>query len=601
MLKFKSVNFEHQQFQVHCLEQTYAGQTEWIVGRNPSCDLVLTSPDVSRVHGRVLYCDGTYYFADAGSTAGSLLNGTPVSANNLCLLRSGDLLQLGEMLLYVEELSPPALVAAPVLSQTRPQIPEQHWDGGDITCRCCRIIQETPDVKTFSLVAEPPVLFSFMPGQFVNLEVEIDGQTAVRCYSISSSPTRPYHLDLTVKRYRSANTARSPGAGGKNSGNHSGNHSSNRNFENKEKAPPGLVSNWLHDCFKVGDRVRLLGGAMGQFTCLPNVPAKMLLLSAGSGITPVMSMARWVQDMLLDTDIVFLHSARTLKDLIFRSELSAMAAQMPNFHLAVTLTQPPPTQAWMGLTGRISRMMMSLVVPDVLERAVYVCGAEGFTQDIRDVLESMSFPMENYHAESFGGTARSVSSKSSQTISPSVSSSSSHSSPSDFPTIPFHFPVSQFHSGHNGGHSNGHTNGHTGLAASSVARSTESSSVSSSPASSASASSTSASSKSASSFPAPSGSSASTSSLDVPIVKFAQSGQEVLADGNLSILEVAEQAGVQLRHACRTGACGACKVAAREGKVHYETRPVALTADDEAAGYVLACVGYPVDRLVLEA
>lgn len=589
MLKFKSVNFEHQQFQVHCLEQTYSGQSEWVVGRNPSCDLVLTSPDVSRVHGRVMYSDGTYYFADAGSTAGTLLNGAPVSANNLCLLRSGDLLQLGEMLLYVEELSPPALFTAPVLAQTCPQIPEQQWNGEDITCRCCRITQETPDVKTFSLVAEPPVLFNFKPGQFVNLEVEIDGQTAIRCYSISSSPTRPYHLDLTVKRYRSPNTARSPGLSVKDSGerNSGERNSGERNLSNREKAPPGLVSNWMHDRVKIGDRVRLLGGAMGQFTCLPDVPAKMLLISAGSGITPMMSMARWIQDMLLDTDVVFLHSARTLKDLIFRSELSAMAVQMSNFQLAVTLTQPPLNQAWMGLTGRISRMMMSLVVPDLLERAVYVCGAQSFTQDIQGVLESMSFPMENFHAESFGETARSAS-RGSQSTSSSSPSSGSQSSSTDFPTIPFHFPVSQLHNGQG-----------TGLSATAFTKSVSTPSPARSPASK---SPSVPSSASPSASPSASSSASSLeSSLNVPIVKFAQSGQEVLADGSLSILEVAEQAGVQLRHACRTGACGACKVVAREGKVHYETRPVALSASDEAAGYVLACVGYPVNRLVLEA
>lgn len=533
MLKLKSVHFEQQEFRVHCLEQTYTGQLEWLIGRNQSCDLVLTSPEVSRVHGRVVYSEEAYYYVDVGSTSGSLLNSAPVTANQRYLLRLGDLLQLGEILLYVEELSPPA-VTAPRSSLTEPQVPEQYWAGEDIVCQCRRIIQETPDVKTFSFVADPPVLFKFKPGQFVNLETEIDGQRVVRCYSISSSPTRPYSIDLTVKR--------SPGLG------------------EKTKASRGLVSNWLHDHFKVGDRVRFSGGAMGQFTCLPKVPAKMLLISAGSGITPVMSMTRWIQDMLLDTDIVFLYSARTTKDLIFRNELAGMAAQMPNFRLAVTLTQPPLNQAWMGLTGRVSQSMLNLVVPDLMERSVYLCGSDGFTQHIKGILESMHFPMENYHAESFGGVKQEALSQpvtipmSSNSPAPSlVSAALNHKSGHS----------NGYRNGNGNGSNNGNNNGHSN------GRSTAS--------------------------PKPSATNA------IPIVTFAQSEREVLADGSSSILELAEQAGVTIRSACRVGACGACKVATRKGKVRYENRPPALNPADEEAGYALACVARPVNGLVIEA
>ncbi|WP_088893899.1 FHA domain-containing protein [Leptolyngbya ohadii] len=515
MLKLKSVHFEQQQFQVHCLKQTYAGQLEWLIGRNQSCDLVLSSPEVSRVHGRVIHFDGAYYFVDVGSTSGSLLNGASVTANHRYLLRLGDLLQLGEVLLYVEEISPPALSGA--MPSSVLQEPEEPWAGEDIVCQCRRIVQETPDVKTFSFVADPPVLFNFKPGQFVNLEVEIDGKPVVRCYSISSSPTRPYSIDLTVKR--------SPGLG------------------EKTKAPRGLVSNWLHDHFKVGDRVRFLGGAMGHFTCLPKVPAKMLLISAGSGITPLMSMARWVKDTLLDTDIVFLYSTRTPRDFIFRTELAEMTAQMPNFHLAVTLTRPSPNQAWMGLTGRVSESMLNLVVPDLLERSVYVCGSEGFTENVKSILEAIHFPMSNYYSESFGGSQE-------PPTQPLIS---------DFPPSPTRSAAPAAAKPQNG-----QRNGHH-------------------PTSS------------------PSTASPSTATNTLSIVTFAQSDREVLANSSSSLLELAEQAGVTIRSACRVGACGACKVATRDGKVQYDNRPPALTPADEEVGYALACVARPAGALVVEA
>ncbi len=378
MLNLKSVNFEQQQFQTHCLESSHAEQTEWLIGRNTTCDLVLPSPEVSRVHGRIVYIEGVYYYIDDGSTSGSLLNGESIPINDNRQLSPGDLLQIGETFLHVEALTPPSIKGAEVGLPSPFVIPEQPWAGEDLLCRCCRIVDETPDVKTFCFVAEPGVLFDYQPGQFVNLEVEIEGKSVMRSYSISSSPTRPYHLSVTIKRVPQP--------------------------ADQPELPAGLVSNWLHDHLKVGDRVRLLGGALGNFTCLPNLPPKMLLISAGSGITPMMSMSRWVQDSLTDCDILFLHSARTLEDIVFRAELESITAQMPNFQLAITLTQQSVGRAWMGLTGRISQSMLQFVVPDLSDRAVYVCGPAAFMQSVRSLLETLQFPMQHYQEESFGGT-----------------------------------------------------------------------------------------------------------------------------------------------------------------------------------------------------
>jgi glycine betaine catabolism B len=512
MLKLKSVNFEQQQFQIHQLHQAHSEQSEWIIGRNTTCDLVLPNPEVSRVHGRIIYSDDTYHFIDVGSTSGSLLNGELVAVNDKRPLRSGDLLQIGETFLYVEELAPPSPAAFDgVVAGDMFALPESQWAGEDLVCRCCRIIDETPDVKTFCFIADPPVLFNYKPGQFVNLEVEIDGKAVIRPYSISSSPTRPYHLSITIKRVPSP--------------------------PDQPDIPPGLVSNWLHDHLKVGDRIKLLGGALGHFTCLPQLPAKMLFISAGSGITPMMSMSRWVQDTMANCDIVFLHSARTPEDVVFRTELETMAAQLPNFHLAITVTQPPIGQAWMGLTGRISKAMLQLIVPDLSDRAIYVCGPGGFMQGIKSTLEAMNFPMQNYLEESFGGK---------KPASPKVKSAEP---PTRRITPPPPPPAALNGKGHQ-----------PEIAVPSEAIGSV-----------------------------------------MPAVNFAKSKLEVSADENSSILELAEQEGIEIRNACRVGACGACKVLAREGKVRYDTPPAALSAADQQAGYVLACVAYPTDRLVIEA
>ena len=519
MLILKSVNFEQREFQNHQLQESYPGQTEWVIGRSSTCDLVLMSPEVSRVHGRIIYLDPAYYFVDVGSASGSLLNGESIPVDEPCPIHPGDLLQLGQTFLHVESLVAP--LSETIAIENSITLPTQPWAGEDLLCRCCRIVDETPDVKTFCFVAEPAVLFGYQPGQFVNLEVVVDGKPVRRCYSVSSSPTRPYHLSITVKRVPSP--------------------------PEQPELSPGVVSNWLHDQLKVGDRIKLIGGAMGTFSCLPQVPAKLLLISAGSGITPMMSMVRWVQDTLTDCDITFLYSAASPEDIVFRAELEAIAAQMPNLRLAITVTRPAPKHAWMGLTGRISQLMLPLVAPDLLERSVYVCGSEGFMQSIHALLESLEFPMQNYQEESFGGKS---SSAVSSVLTPSTVVDEERLDTKLIKPFPSEF-----------------------LATSKGKKSHSNPPQSTQPA----------------------------SQNTVSVIHFVKSDRQVLADEGASILEAAEQEGIQLRHACRVGACGACKIGVRKGEVRYQTSPTGLTIADQQAGYVLTCVAHPVGSLEIDA
>ncbi|GAP99592.1 FHA domain-containing protein [Leptolyngbya sp. NIES-2104] len=371
MIKLQTVNLNQQEHGQHTLAQNDPDQTEWLIGRAKLCDLVLEEQDISRVHAKIKFSDGIYYFLDAGSLIGSFVNGEKIAQPHR--LQVGDRIQLGETFLYVEEL----MSQSPIAQINANTDAARYWTSEDLTVFCFRIVDETLDTKTFwftSNPAESTVLFYYQPGQFVLIEVEIEGQPVLRPYSISSTPSRPYAIALTVKRVPSP--------------------------PNSSDLPPGTVSNWLHDHLSVGDSIKLHGGAQGQFTFLPNLPPKLLLISAGSGITPMMSMSRWLYDTASDADVVFLHSARTPTEIIFCHELALMATQMSNFHLKITVTQQVSGVAWMGLTGRISRSMLEL--PDLCDRTVFVCGADGFRQSVRTLLEELQFPMEQFHEESFG-------------------------------------------------------------------------------------------------------------------------------------------------------------------------------------------------------
>ena len=242
----------------------------------------------------------------------------------------------------------------------------QPWSSDrDETLRCIQIRQETHDVKTFVLAADGPRSFRYLPGQFITLELEINGQKINRCYTLSSTPTRPDTVSITVKR-----------------------------------VPGGAVSNWLHDHLRVGMALGVMGPS-GHFTCFPTAARQYLLMSGGSGITPLMSMARALHDLGSDADVVFVHCARTPADVLFAEELALMARNMPNFRVAIVCEQHTPGSSYAGHLGRMDAARLAHIAPDFMQRAVYTCGPAPFMGAVRTLLERAGFDMARYSQESF--------------------------------------------------------------------------------------------------------------------------------------------------------------------------------------------------------
>jgi glycine betaine catabolism B len=232
-----------------------------------------------------------------------------------------------------------------------------------------QVRQETADVKTFVLASTSAARFSYQPGQFITLELEIGGARVYRCYTLSSTPTRPDRISITVKR-----------------------------------VPGGTVSNFLHEKINEGAVLRAMG-PMGDFTCTRHMAKKNLFLSGGSGITPVMSMARAHLDLATRADIVFLHNARTSADIVFRAELELMARNEPRFRFAAVCEADTPLEPWCGLRGRLSLAHLEAVAPDFCEREIFVCGPAPYMAWVRDLLRAAGFDMARYHEESFDFTA----------------------------------------------------------------------------------------------------------------------------------------------------------------------------------------------------
>jgi ferredoxin-NADP reductase len=244
----------------------------------------------------------------------------------------------------------------------------QTWTNGRHMVRCVKAIQETWDVRTFCFMADQPMVFFLKPGQFVTLELEIDGQPIMRSYTISSSPSVPYSFSLTIKR-----------------------------------VPGGKVSNWLHDNLKEGD-VLPVHGPVGLFNAIDFPAEKVLFLSGGVGITPVMSMARWFFDTNGAVDMVFVHSARTPKDIIYHRELRHMASRIDNFKLHLICEKYEIGETWSGYRGYLSRAMLDLIASDFMEREIFCCGPTPYMAAIKRLLEAAGFDMKRYHEEAFGPT-----------------------------------------------------------------------------------------------------------------------------------------------------------------------------------------------------
>ncbi|MCA3778145.1 MAG: hybrid-cluster NAD(P)-dependent oxidoreductase [Burkholderia sp.] len=240
------------------------------------------------------------------------------------------------------------------------------WASGERqVLTCCRVIDETHDVRSFEFRVGDGAPVRFEPGQFMTVSANVHGQSVERCYTISSPPTRPYLLSITVKR-----------------------------------VPGGVMSNWLHDTMRPGGRM-LAYGPSGSFTPTAAPAAKLLYLSAGSGVTPLMSMTRASIDLGLDLDIVFVHSARTPADIVFRNELQRLEALSPRLRTLFVCEGAGNEAPWSGPIGRLSLPLLAEQVPDYAEREAFTCGPAGYMIAVRDVLRSGGHDPARYHQESF--------------------------------------------------------------------------------------------------------------------------------------------------------------------------------------------------------
>ncbi|HEV2522413.1 MAG TPA: iron-sulfur cluster-binding domain-containing protein [Candidatus Acidoferrales bacterium] len=205
----------------------------------------------------------------------------------------------------------------------------------------------------------------FRPGQFLTIEFAIDGKSVKRSYSICSSPTQTGYVEITPKRM--------------------------------EK---GRVSCFLNDLTQVGLVVKARG-PYGQFYFDENKHKRIVLIAAGSGITPMMAMLRYIDDLCLPVNGDLIYCVRKEEDIFFLKDLQAFQSRFGRLHVVFVVSQPSPY--WKGWSGRLRREILDLEVENPLESTFFMCGPPAFMSLGRSLLKDMSVNPDRILQESFGG------------------------------------------------------------------------------------------------------------------------------------------------------------------------------------------------------
>jgi ferredoxin-NADP reductase len=195
----------------------------------------------------------------------------------------------------------------------------------------------------------------------VTIEVEIDGRRERRCYSISSAPGMGRDVSITVKRV----------AG-------------------------GLVSNWLHDHAAAGDTLGI-GEAKGDFVLPENLPAKILFITGGSGITPAFALLEELAGRAALNDVSLLHYAPTHAEVIFAERLRWLADRHHGFRLLIGLTREK------GGIARFAGEQLRGLVADFRDRETWLCGPEGLRNRVTALWRAEGIH-ERLHEERFVAT-----------------------------------------------------------------------------------------------------------------------------------------------------------------------------------------------------
>jgi stearoyl-CoA 9-desaturase NADPH oxidoreductase len=233
-----------------------------------------------------------------------------------------------------------------IRSFTSPLLPDDYlelinplWSTRELRGRIERVERETPNAVTV-LIKPSWEWEGHRPGQYLRLGIEVNGVHHWRAYSLTSDPERPDGcIAITPKLVQD-----------------------------------GKVSPFLFSRVRPGTIVRL-GGVEGTFVLPDPTPERLLFVSAGSGITPIMSMLRDIARHGKARDVVHVHCARIAEEVIFAEELRELAERHAGYRLHERIT---------SRQGRLAPAQLDELCPDWREREAFICGPAGLLEALSE-------------------------------------------------------------------------------------------------------------------------------------------------------------------------------------------------------------------------
>lgn len=239
-----------------------------------------------------------------------------------------------------------------------------------------QVIDETPEAYTIQFEA-PEGWLNYLPGQYLTLKVNADGQWVRRAYSLSSSPATDKFLAVTIKA-----------------------------------VPDGLVSNYLKLHIHAGDAIEALA-PNGNFVAKldPEQAKHYILIGAGSGITPLMSILKSVLATERDSVISLIYGNRNEKSIIFQEQLQHLFEHDPDKLNIYHCLSNPTTHQWDGPVGRIEGENAEALIQQAIDRsslepAFFICGPSLMMESVQQALQRLGIKPESIHQEFYSAPIR---------------------------------------------------------------------------------------------------------------------------------------------------------------------------------------------------
>lgn len=239
--------------------------------------------------------------------------------------------------------------------------------------RVSKVISETIDAKTFVLEIPEYLknIFNYTPGQFIQLQLIVNGKEYKRAYSLSSSPFTDDGFYFTTKRVKD-----------------------------------GIVSNFLNDTLKPGDELLVLPPSGNFFKENPlSAPTHFVFFAGGSGITPIYSIIKSLLHKQPHSHFSLIYANRDLDSIIFKKEAEQLAVSYRE-RLTITHVLSAAAAGWGGLKGRLDQdkivqFMNKWKIMPVANTVYYVCGPSPFMELVEQELAYHKIQPPKIHLEKF--------------------------------------------------------------------------------------------------------------------------------------------------------------------------------------------------------